>query len=260
MIEVATPRAAGPGLLAGRRVLVTAAAGSGIGDATARRCLEEGASVVLSDRHEARLEEHRARLAEAHGGRVFARLCDVTRDAEVEALFDHADAVLDGVDVVVNNAGLGHSAPVTGITDEDWQRVLDVTLHGTFRCVRAALRRLRERAAGAIVNVASVTAHRAEAGQSAYGAAKAGVLALTRCAAVEAAEFGVRVNAVVPTIALHPHLTRVASADYLDEMIALQPQGRAAEPEEVANTIVFLASDHASYLTGEAVSVSGQRS
>ncbi len=104
-----------------------------------------------------------------------------------------------------------------------------------------------------------MTGHRAEKGQSAYGAAKAGVLALTRCAAVEAAEFGVRVNAVVPTIALHPHLTRVADARYLDEMIALQPQGRAAEPAEIANVIVFLASDLASTMTGEAVSVSGQQ-
>lgn len=247
------------GLLRGKRVIVTAAAGSGIGCATAQRCLEEGARVLLSDRHARRLDEVRDRLVTEHPGAVFAAVCDVTRQGQVEDLFVRADAELGGFDVLVNNAGLGHAAPVVETSDADWLRVLDVTLTGTFRCLRAALRQLRAQWSGAIVNVASVTAHRAERGQSAYAAAKAGVLALTRCAALEAARFGVRINAVVPTIALHPHLTRVAHADYLEEMIALQPQGRAALPVEVANAIVFLASDLASYLTGEALSVSGQR-
>jgi 3-oxoacyl-[acyl-carrier protein] reductase len=183
----------------------------------------------------------------------------VTRESDVAALFDSAEGDMGGFDVLVNNAGLGHAATVVDMPDADWQRVQAVTLTGTFRCLRAALVRLRAQASGAIVNVSSVTAHRAEKGQAAYAAAKAGVLALTRCAALEAAEFGVRINAVVPTITLHPHLTRVANADYLDEMTALQAQGRAAEPVEIANVILFLASDLASYLTGEAISVSGQR-
>jgi 3-oxoacyl-[acyl-carrier protein] reductase len=240
-------------------VIVTAAAGSGIGAATARRCLEEGARVLLSDRHARRLDEARAALAAAHPAAVLGCACDVTREEEVEALFARADAAMGGFDVLVNNAGLGHAARLVETADADWQRVLDVSLTGTFRCLRAALRRLRARRSGAIVNVSSVTAHRAEKGQSAYAAAKAGVLALTRCAALEAAEFGVRINAVVPTLAMHPHLARVASPEYLEQMTRLQPQGRPAEPEEVARAIVFLASDLASYLTGEALSVSGQR-
>jgi len=247
------------GLLQGKRVIVTAAAGSGIGGATARRCVEEGAWVLLSDQHEGRLERTCAALRSTHPHSVFAVPCDVTREEDVETLFARAEVEMGGFDVLVNNAGLGHSAAVTDTSDADWNRVLEVTLTGTFRCMRAALRCLREQAAGAIVNVSSVTAHRAEKGQSAYAAAKAGVLALTRCAALEAAEFGVRINAVVPTIALHSHLTRVAAPEYLDEMIALQPQGRAAEPVEIANAIVFLASDLASYLTGESLSISGQR-
>jgi len=258
VIQPPSPHSTGGALLRGKRVIVTAAAGSGIGSATARRCLEEGARVLVSDRHARRLDEARAELASDYPEAIFAAVCDVTRDGDVSELFAAADSELGGFDVLVNNAGLGHTASVVEMSEADWSRVLDVTLTGTFRCLRAALRRLREQAAGAIVNVSSVTAHRAERGQSAYAAAKAGVLALTRCAAVEAAEFGVRVNAVVPTIALHPHLTRVADSSYLEEMIALQPQGRAAEPFEIANAIVFLASDQASYLTGEALSISGQ--
>ena len=258
MIALSGPRP-GVGLLRGKRVVVTAAAGSGIGSATARRCLEEGAQVLLSDQHARRLDATSDALEKRYAGAVFRSACDVTREADVRALFAQADEAMGGFDVLVNNAGLGHAARAVDMPDADWQRVLDVTLTGTFRCLRAALGRLREQASGAIVNIGSVTSHRAEKGQAAYAAAKAGVLALTRCAALEAAEFGVRVNAVVPTIALHPHLTRVADAEYLDEMIALQPQGRAAEPVEIANVIVFLASDLASYLTGEAISVSGQR-
>ena len=144
------------------------------------------------------------------------------------------------------------------MSDADWMRVMDVTLTSTFRCLRAALPRMRP--GGSIVNIGSVTAHRAERGQSAYGAAKAGVHALTRCAALEAAERGVRVNAVAPTLAVHAFLTRVADPEHLDAMARLQPQGRPAEPGEIASTIVFLASDLSSYLTGECLSVSSQRS
>jgi 3-oxoacyl-[acyl-carrier protein] reductase len=247
------------GLLRGKRVIVTAAAGSGIGSATARRCLEEGARVLLSDRHAKRLDGIRRDFLLVHPGAVFGCACDVTREEDVLQLFSRAEAEMGGFDVLVNNAGLGHAARLVETADSDWQRVLDVTLTGTFRCLRAALRRLRAQSSGAIVNVSSVTAHRAEQGQSAYAAAKAGVLALTRCAAVEAAEYGVRVNAVVPTLAMHPHLARVASTEYLEEMIALQPQGRPAQPTEVADAIVFLASDLSSYLTGESLSISGQQ-
>ena len=258
MIPLSRARRPG-GLLRGKRVIVTAAAGSGIGRATARRCLEEGARILLSDRHARRLDEVRKSFASEYPAAVFGSVCDVTQQDDVERLFARAEAEMGGFDVLVNNAGLGHGARVVETTDADWQRVLDVTLTGTFRCLRAALRRLCTQTSGAIVNVSSVTAHRAEKGQAAYASAKAGVLALTRCAALEAAEFGVRINAVVPTIALHPHLGRVANAEYLEQMIALQPQGRPAEPVEVADAIVFLASDLASYLTGESLSVSGQR-
>ncbi|MFE1440636.1 SDR family oxidoreductase [Streptomyces sp. NPDC058739] len=250
----------GHGLLSGRTAVVTAAAGAGIGGATARRFLEEGARVLISDAHARRLKEHEAALAGEFGaGAVTAAVCDVTDEAQVDALFATAAEAHGRLDIVVNNAGLGGTSPLVDMTDEQWTRVLDVTLNGTFRCTRAALRRMRPEGTGVIVNNASVAGWRAQPGQAHYAAAKAGVMALTRCAAVEAAEYGVRVNAVAPSLAMHPHLAKVTTAELLAELTAREAFGRYAEPWEVANVIVFLASDYSSYLTGEVVSVSSQR-
>jgi 3-oxoacyl-[acyl-carrier protein] reductase len=245
------------GLLAGKTVLVTAAAGTGIGFAAAKRCVEEGARVVLSDAHERRLGE----AAEELGSDVVVAAipCNVTDEAQVQALFDGAIAATGGLDVVVNNAGLGGTANLVDMTDEQWLTVLDVTLNGTFRCMRAALRHLTAReGGGVIVNNASVLGWRAQAGQAHYAAAKAGVMALTRCAAIEAADAGVRVNAVAPSLAMHPFLAKVTSDELLEELTSREAFGRAAEPWEVANVIVFLASDYSTYMTGEVVSVSSQ--
>jgi 3-oxoacyl-[acyl-carrier protein] reductase len=246
------------GLLAGRTVLITAAAGTGIGFATARRCAEEGARVIISDRHERRLGEAADQLADVAGERPLALVCDVTSQQQVERLFDTAVGEYGQLDVAVNNAGLGGDTPLVEMTDEQWAIVLDVTLTGTFRCTRAALRHMIPRGSGVVVNNASVLGWRAQAGQAHYAAAKAGVMALTRCAAIEAAPAGVRVNAVSPSIAMHPHLAKVSSAEVLAELSAREAFGRAAEPWEVADVIVFLASDYSSYMTGEVVSVSGQ--
>ena len=240
--------------------MVTAAAGTGIGFATARRCLLEGAAVLLSDHHERRLGEAADRLADELGtDRPPVAVCDVTDEAQVQALFDSAVDALGGLDVVVNNAGLGGEVPLVDMTDEQWDLVLDVTLTGTMRCTRAAMRRMYERGGGVIVNNASVLGWRAQARQAHYAAAKAGVMALTRCAAVEGAEHGVRVNAVAPSLATHPFLTKVMSDDLLEELTGREAYGRGAEPWEVASVIVFLASDQSTYLTGEVVSVSSQR-
>lgn len=259
MTGVETPAyVPGHGLLKGRTAVVTAAAGAGIGGATARRFLEEGARVLISDAHTRRLEEHRAELARAFPGAVTAAACDVTDETQVRDLFTTAVRDHGRLDIVVNNAGLGGSAPLVDMTDAQWDRVLDVTLNGTFRCTRAALRLMRASGGGVVVNNASVVGWRAQAGQAHYAAAKAGVMALTRCAAIEAARYGVRVNAVSPSLAMHPHLAKVTTPELLAELTAREAFGRYAEPWEVANTIVFLASDYSSYLTGEVLSVSSQ--
>lgn len=252
------PYPEGRRLLDGKRVLVTAAAGTGIGFATARRCLEEGARVLISDLHERRLGEAAERLAEVAGEPPPTHLCDVTDEGQVQSLVEAARAALGEIDVLVNNAGLGGFAPVVEMTDAQWGKVLDVTLTGTFRMTRAVLPHLYARGQGAIVNNASVLGWRAQAGQAHYAAAKAGVMALTRCTAVEAAAHGVRVNAVAPSLAMHEFLGKVTPAGLLEELEAREAFGRAAAPWEVANVIVFLASDLASYMTGEVVAVSSQ--
>jgi 3-oxoacyl-[acyl-carrier protein] reductase len=213
---------------------------------------------VISDKHERRLGEAAEKLAEISGERPLAVPCDVTAEAQVQRLFETAIAEHGHLDVVVNNAGLGGETPLVEMTDEQWSAVLDVTLGGTFRCTRAALRHMIPRGSGVVVNNASVIGWRAQAGQTHYAAAKAGVMALTRCAAIEAAPAGVRVNAVSPSIAMHPHLSKVMSEDLLAELAAREAFGRAAEPWEVADVIVFLASDYSGYLTGEVLSVSSQ--
>ncbi len=248
----------GHDILAGKTVLVTAAAGTGIGFATAKRCLEEGATVMISDIHERRLAEAADRLAELGKGRPLTAMCNVTSEDDVTALLDAAVTGLGHVDVLVNNAGLGGYARLVDMTDEQWNVVLDVTLNGTFRMTRAALRHMGERGTGAIVNNASVLGWRAQEGQAHYAAAKAGVMALTRCAAVEAAEVGVRVNAVAPSIAMHEFLAKVTPEGLLDDLTKREAFGRAAETWEVANVIVFLASGYSSYMTGEVVAVSSQ--
>jgi 3-oxoacyl-[acyl-carrier protein] reductase len=250
---------AGHGLLEGRVIVVTAAAGTGIGSATARRCLEEGASIVISDAHERRLGETREQLvADADADRVHAIPCNVTDEAQVAALYDGAVAQFGRIDVAVHNAGLGGTVPLVEMTDDQWSTVLDITLTGTFRCTRAALKKLLPQKSGVIVNNASVLGWRAQPGQAHYAAAKAGVMALTRCAAAEAAPAGVRVNAVSPSLAEHPFLNRAIPDEDLAVLRRRELFGRGAETWEVANVIVFLASDYSSYMSGEVISVSSQ--
>jgi 3-oxoacyl-[acyl-carrier protein] reductase len=145
------------------------------------------------------------------------------------------------------------------MSDEEWHRVLDVTLTGTMRMTRAMLPKMMDRSRGVIVNNASVLGWRAQKEQSHYAAAKAGVMALTRCAAMEAAERGIRINAVSPSIALHDFLKKSAAKELLDQLASREAFGRAAEVWEVANVMMFLASDYSSYMTGEVLSVSSQR-
>lgn len=245
-------------LLRGKCVLVTAAAGAGIGFATAKRCAEEGARVFVSDVHERRTREAVESLGEVASEPVGHRLCDVRDDAAVRALVDAAIEEMGRIDVLVNNAGLGGDVPVVDMTDEQWTAVQEITLGSVFRMTRAVLPHMIERRSGTIVNNASVLGWRAQKGQAHYAAAKAGVMAFTRCSALEAAEHGIRVNAVAPSLAVHPFLEKTTSRALLDELEAREAYGRGAEPWEVANVIVFLASDYASYMTGEVVAVSSQ--
>lgn len=250
----------GHDLLHGRVVVVTAAAGAGIGAAVARKVLEEGArAVVISDTHERRLAEAHTTLAEEFGAeRVASVVCNVTLQEDVVALLDLAEQ-FGGVDVMINNAGLGGTDDILEMPDDTWNLVLDITLTGTMRCIREAGRRfVAAGKKGVIVNNSSVIGWRAQEGQAHYAAAKAGVKALTRSAAADLAPHGIRVNAVSPSLAMHPFLEKVTTPELLRELKGREAFGRAAAPWEIANVMVFLASDYASYMTGEVVAVSSQ--
>ncbi|MEP1471530.1 MAG: SDR family oxidoreductase [Halieaceae bacterium] len=255
------PYVEGHNLLAGKSVLVTAAAGAGIGFAAATRAAEEGArAVTISDIHEGRLTKAVAALQEETGlQEVYGKLANVTVEADVQALVDEAEANMGGVDVLINNAGLGGTRLLVDMPDEEWSQVLDITLTGTMRMTRAMLRKMQPRGAGVIVNNASVLGWRAQKEQCHYAAAKAGVMALTRCSALEAADHGVRINAVSPSIAFHEFLKKTTPMELLEELAAKEAFGRAAEVWEVANVMMFLASDYSGYMTGEIVPVSSQR-
>lgn len=247
-------------LLRGKSVLVTAAAGAGIGFAAAKRAAEEGCrALFISDVHERRLSEAVEAIQRETGLQaVYGLLCDVSQEAQVQALIDAAEQQLGGIDVLINNAGLGTSKRIVDMEDDEWNKVINVTLTGTFRVTRAALKVMQPRGRGVIINNASVLGWRAQTEQAHYAAAKAGVMALTRCAALEAADFGIRINAVAPSIAIHAFLKKSASEELLNELSAKEAFGRGAEPWEIANVMIFLASDYSSYMTGEVVSVSSQ--
>lgn len=250
----------GHGLLKGKSVLITAAAGAGIGFSAAKRAAEEGCrALMISDIHPRRLDEAVAALKQETGlEAIYGQLCNVTVEEDVQALIAAAEDKLGGVDVLINNAGLGGQKTVVEMSDEEWHRVLDITLTGTFRMTRAMLPHMQKRGAGAIVNNASVLGWRAQKEQAHYAAAKAGVMALTRCSALEAADHGVRINAVSPSIALHDFLKKASSEELLAQLASREAFGRAAEVWEVANVMMFLASDYSSYMTGEVLSVSSQ--
>ena len=210
--------------------------------------------------HERRLSEAVEAIRQETGlQEVYGHLCDVSQESQVQSLIHAAQEQLGGIDVLVNNAGLGTSRRVVDMEDAEWHKVIDVTLTGTFRVMRAALKVMQPRGQGVIINNASVLGWRAQVEQAHYAAAKAGVMALTRCAAMEAAEFGIRINAVAPSIAIHAFLKKSASEELLNELSAKEAFGRGAEPWEIANVMIFLASDYSSYMTGEVVSVSSQR-
>jgi 3-oxoacyl-[acyl-carrier protein] reductase len=249
----------GRNLFQDKNILITAAAGSGIGFSTAKRFLEEGANIFISDIHQGRLDEAIDNLRNLNLGKVNGCLCNVTNDEEIDSMFTEAIACYSNLNGVINNAGLGGESALEDMTNDAWDLVMDVTLNGAMKIMRAAIPVLKD-TQGVIVNNASVLGWRAQAGQSHYAAAKAGVMALTRCVALETVDYGIRINAVAPSLAMNPHLSKTSSDELIAELESKEAFGRGAEPWEIANIILFLASDLSSYMTGEIISASSQRS
>ena len=242
-----------------KKVVVTASAGAGIGFATAKRFLEEGAEIFISDANEQRLQKAHDELTDLNLGKVHSCVCDVTSTSNVDQMMEEAMRSMSNLDVVVNNAGLGGEDLVSEMSDETWNKIIDITLNGTMRVTRAGINKLKECDGGVIVNNASVLGWRAQVGQAHYAAAKAGVMALTRCAALEVVDDNIRINAVAPSLAINPHLAKTSSVELIDSLTQKEAFSRGAHPWEIANIILFLASNLSSYMTGETISASSQR-
>ncbi|HET9965253.1 MAG TPA: glucose 1-dehydrogenase [Rubrobacter sp.] len=243
--------------LSGKRSIVTGA-GSGIGRAIALRFAAEGARVVISDVD----EEAAASVAAEAGGETLVRKTDVTSTSEVETLVQTSVEEWGGLDVMVNNAGIGVAGTTTVTTEEDYERVMDVCLRGTFLGMKHAIPAIRDSEGGSVINMSSVAALVGIADRAVYSAAKGAILAITRAAAIDHVEEGVRVNCIAPGTVDTPWIGRI-TAGYDDpeearrNMQARQPHGRLVTPEEIAAMAAYLASDESASVIGACMVVDG---
>jgi len=246
------------GKLEGRVAIVTAG-GSGIGAATARRFAQEGASIVVADLSGKRAEEVMNGLT-ANGGKAVCIKMDASDPEGVQATLKLALDTYSRLDIMFNNAGFAEVALLDETSLESWNRVLAVTLTSTFLGMKYCLPIMRQQGKGVIINTASISGTGGDYGLSSYNAAKAGVINLTRSAALENAKYNIRVNCVCPG-AINTRAAQILGKERADEFRRLQgeahPLGRMGEPEEIANTVLFLASDEASFITGASIVVDG---
>lgn len=239
--------------------LVTAAAGAGIGAASARQLAADGFDVVVSDAHERRCGEFAARLADEFDRPFASYHLDVTDHGQVEDVINRVAESTGRLDVLVNNAGWSKIEPVAEMSIETWKRCIDVDLTGTFVAMRHALPVMIASGGGSIVNISSIAAWEMSTEHgAAYSAAKAGVLALTRVAAAENGKLGVRVNAIAPGLIYNDFLRKIYPDEFFESYLEDQAHlDRIGQPQDIANMVSFLASDKASYVTGEVFTVSG---
>jgi meso-butanediol dehydrogenase/(S,S)-butanediol dehydrogenase/diacetyl reductase len=241
------------------RVAIVTAGGSGIGAATARRFVQDGASVVVADISGRRAEEVASAITASGGKAVYIKM-DASDPEGVQSTIQLALDTYGRLDIMFNNAGMADAAPLDETSLESWNRVLAVTLTSTFLGLKYCLPIMRRQGGGAVVNTASVSGTGGDYGLSSYNAAKAGVINLTRAAAIENAKFNIRINCVCPG-AINTRAAQILGGKRADEFRQLQakahPLGRMGEPEEIANTVAFLVSDEASFITGAAIMVDG---
>jgi NAD(P)-dependent dehydrogenase (short-subunit alcohol dehydrogenase family) len=243
--------------LEGKKAIVTGA-GAGIGRAIALRLASEGARVALADVD----EEAAKKVASEIDGETLVRRTDVTTAGEVEALVASAVEAWGGLDVMVNNAGVGVAATVVNTTEEDYERVMDVCLRGTLLGMKYAIPAIKDSGGGSVINMSSVAALVGIADRAVYSAAKGAILSLTRAAAIDHVGEGVRVNCIAPGTVDTPWVSRI-TAGYDDpeearaNMQARQPHSRFVTPEEIAAMAAYLASDEAASCIGACMIVDG---
>jgi NAD(P)-dependent dehydrogenase (short-subunit alcohol dehydrogenase family) len=241
----------------GKRVIVTGG-GSGIGKATVARFAAEGATLVLTDRIQEAAESAATTIARETGAIIYPFVGDVALQSDDQAAIQFALDQMGGVDILINNAGVYYEEPFTEITEARWDEVLDINLKGTFLMCQAVAPHFMEKKAGVIVNMSSTNGIAGEIGYAHYNASKAGVVLLTKTLALELGPYNVRVNCVCPGYIVTPGSQAIDNeefvADYARNKI---PLGRVGRPEEVAAVFAFLASDDASFITGESILIDG---
>lgn len=243
--------------LDGKVAIVTGAA-RGIGLAAARRLAQDGASVVLADLNESEARREAEALT-GEGCTAMAVQADVADRASAEAIIRSAEEEFGRLDILVNNAGIaGRAAPLEEVTDDDWETMMAVDLRSVFLCCRAAVPGMKARGYGRIVNVASIAGKEGNPNMTPYSTAKAGVIGFTKALAKEVGSYGILVNAISPAVIETPILQQLTQAQ-VDYMVQRIPLGRTGKPEEVAALIAWLASDEASFTTGQCVDISGGR-
>ena len=248
--------------LSGKVALVTAAGGAGMGQAIARRFIQEGVRVVVTDSHDRRIKEVASELSSEIDDEVLGLKLDVRSQDDVNSCVEQTLSTHGTIDILYNNAGINKISPVWEHSDEDWTLILDVCLTGTFRVTRAVLPSMIKQKSGAIINVSSKAGCSSDAtsgGQSAYAAAKAGVMGLTRSTAAEVGEHGIRANAIAPGLIYNQFLERIYDKSWFEMQEQQNLVGRIGQSDDVASLAVFLASDDSSFITGEVMCISGGR-
>lgn len=235
----------------GKCALVTGATG-GIGRVIVKKLHDAGATVIITDMRQETLDEFAAELKE----RVFAFACNLGDPADIDALVAKAEKAAGAIDILVNNAGLTKDNLFLRMKDEDWNLVLNVNLTAGFRLARAAIRGMMKRRYGRIVSMASVVGVTGNPGQANYSASKAGMIGMTKCLAAEVASRGITANCVAPGF-IKTAMTDALPEEAKEKLARGIPMARLGLPEDVANAVVFLASDEASYITGQTIHVNG---
>lgn len=238
-----------------KRVAIVTGAARGIGQAIALKLASEGADLALCDVQKEWLNET-ASKASALGRRVECYAVDVSNSEAVQAAVSEIEKAFGRIDILVNNAGITRDAFLVRMSEQDWDAVLNVNLKGAFLFTKAVARPMIKQKSGVIVNIASIIGLIGNAGQCNYSASKAGMIALTKSVAKELASRGIRANAVAPGF-IQTQMTEKLPEDIRKKMQDAIPMGRLGVPEDVANVVLFLASDESSYVTGQVLSVCG---